>query len=347
MKKIAVYTIALNEAKHAAQWAEATKRFDYRLVFDTGSTDDTIGILESHGVDVWTIDVKPFRFDMARNAALALLPRDADLCLSLDMDEHPEARLYDKLQTIKNADKVRIWHNTNGNRWRCDRVHSRWGWHWVSPCHEVTQWYGGGEPRIVDLDADIFHLPDESKPRSGYLPLLELAVRERPSDGRMWTYLAREYFFRGDTDSLLSVAEDAVERNPWWPERAAVCVWAGRLSGDGEWFERAAQINPLEAEPWHELANYHYQSQNWDAVWDACIAGINCKPTTHYLRDESVLQWRLFDLLAVAQWNRGKYSDALHWGLKALAGNPDDERLQKNVEFFRGKVDETSERNPS
>ena len=37
--KIAVYAIALNEAKHAKRWAEATKDADIRIVADTGSTD--------------------------------------------------------------------------------------------------------------------------------------------------------------------------------------------------------------------------------------------------------------------------------------------------------------------
>lgn len=341
MAKLAAYTIALNEAKHVERWLEATKDFDVRLVADTGSTDGTPEMLAAAGVIVHRVTVFPFRFDVARNAALSLLPADVGLCLSLDMDETTDPDLYEKLRKLDNVDKVRIWHNT-GSRWRCDRVHSRNGWRWVSPCHEVTQWYGDGAPRIVEIDADIHHLPDGSKSRSGYLPLLELAVRERPQDGRMWTYLAREYYFAKDKESLLSVAEDAIERNPWWPEQAAVCVWAGRMTEDPKWFERATRLNRKEAEPWYELAEHYYRQGRWDVCLDACMSGIQCEPTTHYLRDESVLRWKLFDLLAIAQWNRGKFEDALHWGMKALEGNPDDPRLRKNVEFFRGKVDEAS-----
>jgi hypothetical protein len=39
--KIAVYTIALNESAHVERWANSAADADYRIVADTGSTDDT------------------------------------------------------------------------------------------------------------------------------------------------------------------------------------------------------------------------------------------------------------------------------------------------------------------
>ena len=96
-----------------------------------------------------------------------------------------------------------------------------------------------------------------------------------------------------------------------------------------------------EAENWHALAHYYYQHGDWDHCWIASERGIDCHPTTHYLRDESVLAWRLYDLLAIAHWNRGKWEDAVAWGAKALANNPDDQRLLRNLEFYKGKRDET------
>lgn len=338
MAKVLAYTIALNERKHVERWATATVDFDYRVVVDTGSTDGTPELLEQLGVTVHRITVDPFRFDMARNAALALLPADADLCLSLDMDETCDADLAEKLRKIGKADKVRIWHNT-GNKWRCDRVHSRKGWHWVSPCHEVTMWYSEGQPHVVEIDANIYHKPDKDKPRSGYLPLLELAVREKPTDGRMWTYLAREYMYAGDAEGLEYAAQEAFNKNPWDPERAAAMRWAGELGDREDYLYTAVGTCPTEAENWYALANYYYRNSEWDKCWVATEKGLQCNPTTHYLRDESILAWRLFDLLAIAHWNRGKPDDALYWGLKALANNPDDERLQQNVTFYRGKID--------
>ena len=94
--KIAVYAIALNEEKHVMRWLEATKDADVRLVADTGSTDKTVQLLQgAPNVIVHQISVQPFRFDDARNAALALLPADVDMCLSLDLDEIPQDGFFD------------------------------------------------------------------------------------------------------------------------------------------------------------------------------------------------------------------------------------------------------------
>ena len=72
--KIAVYTIALNEAHFIERWAKSCEEPDYRLIVDTGSTDNTIEVAKSFGCSTASILVKPWRFDDARNAALMLLP---------------------------------------------------------------------------------------------------------------------------------------------------------------------------------------------------------------------------------------------------------------------------------
>ena len=108
--KIAVYAIALNEEKHVYQWLEATKDADVRLVADTGSTDQTVRLLQgAPNVIVHQISVKPFRFDDARNAALALLPTDVDMCLSLDMDEIPQDGFFDVVRQKWTPGVNRIW----------------------------------------------------------------------------------------------------------------------------------------------------------------------------------------------------------------------------------------------
>ncbi len=62
---------ALNESKHVARWAKATANAHIRIVADTGSTDNTVQLLNQHRIETYEINVSPFRFDDARNAALA------------------------------------------------------------------------------------------------------------------------------------------------------------------------------------------------------------------------------------------------------------------------------------
>ncbi len=74
--KVAVYAIAKNESKHVARWLTSSLKADYHLIADTGSTDDTVAIAKSLGINVIEIKVEPWRFDTARNLSLDALPDD-------------------------------------------------------------------------------------------------------------------------------------------------------------------------------------------------------------------------------------------------------------------------------
>ena len=85
-------------------------------------------------------------------------------------------------------------------RFNADRCHSRAGWRWVGPVHEVlapAESAGDLDARALWAGFRIEHYADPLKSRSNYLQLLELAVIEEPSNPRQRFYLAREYFFAG------------------------------------------------------------------------------------------------------------------------------------------------------
>jgi glycosyltransferase involved in cell wall biosynthesis len=87
MPKIAVVSIMKNESLHIARWAESCKDADYRILLDTGSTDDSVAIAEACGVTVYHQTFNPWRFDVARNHLLDLIPEDTDWIFNLDVDE--------------------------------------------------------------------------------------------------------------------------------------------------------------------------------------------------------------------------------------------------------------------
>ena len=72
--KIAVYAISKNEAQFVKRFCESAKEADLILIADTGSTDDTVELSKESGATVYNICIKPWRFDLARNAAMALIP---------------------------------------------------------------------------------------------------------------------------------------------------------------------------------------------------------------------------------------------------------------------------------
>lgn len=339
--RIAVYSVALDEEKHAERWAATTRGADVRLVADTGSTDRTVELLEAGGVTVARISVRPWRFDMARNAALALLPDDVDLCLSLDLDEVLEPGFFDEVRDAW-ADhggfgRGRHWIHT-GAWWQAERLHARHGYRWVGPCHEVTVPYHGGPEVTVDVEARIRHLPDDTKSRDQYLGLLEMFCAEAPHDPRAWVYLTRERFFHEDRVGVLDAARRALAvAGGWAPERAAVCRWAAWADPDraDDWLVRGVDEAPDDPEGWHALALVAYARGNWAELSRLCERGLECPPVAHYL---SGPRWRFHDLAALAAHQQDDQAGAIAHGSAALAEAPDDERLATNLAFYRAGV---------
>ena len=77
--KIVVYAISKNESSFVDRWYESMKEADEIYVLDTGSTDDTVDKLKSHGINVKTEKIIPWRFDVARNKSLEMVPFDTDI----------------------------------------------------------------------------------------------------------------------------------------------------------------------------------------------------------------------------------------------------------------------------
>ena len=67
---IVVYAIAKNEEQFAERWMRSMAEADRVVVLDTGSTDRTVPILRAMGAEVTVGEIKPWRFDAARNCAL-------------------------------------------------------------------------------------------------------------------------------------------------------------------------------------------------------------------------------------------------------------------------------------
>jgi len=345
--KIAVYAIALNEIVHAERWAEATKGADYRIVADTGSTDGTQETLREAGVTVHDIHVRPWRFDMARNASLALVPQDADICLFLDLDEIPEPKFFEKVRKQWVEGKDHAWINFDtGNVWQKDKIHSRNNWHWKYPCHEVAVFYGGDAAQHCMIDALIVHKPDETKSRSQYVELLELSVKEYPTDPRMWTYMTREYYFHERWDDVLKAGQVMLDcPSGWEVEQAAVCKWLGEAAhhlGNAEdatkWFEKGAQILPQQGEPWYGVAINAYRKRDWSTCLSAAINAIECPRSNHYCYEAAIWDWKAYDLAGVSTYNLGLYPESELFTKQALQGvpeGPEKERIKRNYEFTK------------
>jgi len=98
--KICVYAISKNEEQFVRRFCESAKEADLILIADTGSTDGTVEEALANGAVVPEICISPWRFDLARNAALALIPRTMDICISLDLDELLEPGWREEIERV-------------------------------------------------------------------------------------------------------------------------------------------------------------------------------------------------------------------------------------------------------
>jgi len=205
--KIAVYAITKNEEKHVDRWVNSMNEADAIYVLDTASTDSTVQKLKKYDrVHVTTKEYHPWRFDQARNDSLNLVPEDFDICVCTDLDEVFEKGWRKKIEECWRKDTTRLQYNYN---WKLDeegrplvnfyisKIHSRTGYTWTHPVHEVLTPTTERDNVIVTDEITVNHYPDSNKSRGSYLPLLELSVKEDPDDDRNMHYLGREYMYYG------------------------------------------------------------------------------------------------------------------------------------------------------
>lgn len=358
--KVAVYTIALNEAKHVERFMSTASEADVVLVADTGSTDGTVELLRRFGAVVHEIKIKPWRFDDARNTALALIPDDIDVCVVVDMDEVLDTGWATRLKSewVEGTTRGRyhyVWnHNEDGSpgvSFWADRVHSRHGFRWVHPVHE-TLVADRTEERFVWLSYELHHWADDSKPRSQYLPLLEVAHQERPNDPRTAHYLGREYMFY----SMWDKAEVAFKKHlqmpesTWRPERSASMRYLGRvvraqerIDEATEWFRLATEEEPTLREGWVEYAQICHDRGLWTECYRSSenALAISVRPES-YLSEPWAWGSLAADLGSVSAWSIGLRDRAVELAETALALSPSDQRIAGNLAFFRRSIEDSS-----
>lgn len=354
--KVAVYAISKNERKFAERWMSSMREADEIYVLDTGSDDGTAEALTALGAVVKTEIIKPWRFDVARNRSLTLVPDDADICVCTDLDEVFRAGWREALERAWKPGTDRAtyeyaWSMTEDGRpgtvFIYEKIHARHGYRWTHPVHEVLERTDGrAENRVRAYGVFLEHHPDKAKSRAQYLPLLEMSVEESPSDDRNMHYLGREYMFRGRWDDCIRtlLKHLSMPTATWKEERAASMRFIARsLSAKGDnakardWYLRAIVEAPHLREPYVDLAEMLYRTGDWYGVmyFTSCALNIKVRPET-YICEAKAWGSMPHDLRAIALFNLGDRAGALEEAEKALAAEPDNERLQNNVRFLRG-----------
>ena len=344
--KVAVYSIAKDEEKHVQRWAESAAQADHVILVDTGSADGTIPLALDLGVEVHSRTFKPWRFDTARNVALALVPDDVDYCIALDLDEVLVPGWRDALEVAHREGWTRpryrytwSWNpdGTPGLVYGGDKIHARHGYTWRHPVHEVITPLLDETQGWVSLQ--IHHFPDASKSRSQYLPLLRQAVDEDPHDDRNAYYYARELLFHGDHDQAHVEFQRYLDlpRATWDAERSKAMRYLAQLdTAQAErWLLRATAEAPHRREPWVDLAQHYHDTHQWALCYSAALRALTVTDQPlEYLCEADAWGAKPHDLAALAAYQLDLHHQAHHHGTKALAIDPANERLADNLHHY-------------
>jgi tetratricopeptide (TPR) repeat protein len=346
--KVAVYTIAKNEAKHVKRWFESAKGADYFLICDTGSDDDTVKIAKELGINVVECRVDPFRFDVARNYSLASLPLDIDWCIALDMDEMLVGDWRSELEKALADDVDRAYYrfitdfNEDGtpkHEFDGFRIHRRKNVVWSHPIHEVPRTYGKKEV-TKKYNIEVWHKPDNSKIRSYYLPMLESAAEENPEPRNLY-YLAREYYYKENFEKALEVFKRYVEISKFPAEKGFALRLMAKCDPDNaeEYLTQGTEVYQSR-EAVLALANFYYEQKRWkECNYSSKVAFGITEKTTGFMSESWAWGHMAADLVAVSAWQLENWEEANKFGKIALKINPEDERLQQNLQFYRSKID--------
>lgn len=361
--KVVVYAICKNEQQFVDRWVNSMKEADEIYVLDTGSTDDTVSELRKKNIKVKVKKIVPWRFDVARNMSLDLVPKDTDICVCTDLDEIFEDGWRKKIEEIWKENTNRLRYNYNwsfdeyGNpsvNFYIEKIHDRNNYRWIHPVHEVLTYIGYENEKFITTDEiTVNHYPDSTKSRSSYLPLLELSVKEEPNDDRNMHYLGREYMFHGRWNECIDtlIRHLNLPSATWKDERAASMRFIARAYKNLKrydeskmWLDKAIEEAPYLRDAYVERAILEYELKNYSGIEKYCLEALKIdNHTKSYINEPFSWDHTIYDLLSISTFYQGRIKESLEYVNRALEISPRDERLQKNKDLINNELRKESD----
>jgi len=320
--------------------ASATPMIDSWRIIDTGSTDDTIALIESALSAVsgelrrspW-VDFRHNRSELvewAADGADWLLLLDADMTIELDPDwseQLAQVTADAALVLVNGGVSYRMPYLVRGGRpWRYEgRTHE----HLSSTEPYRTEWFdavrithvGDGSSHEVKLARD--------------LELLGLDLLDAPESTRTVFYLAQTYRDAGEHEAALEHYRRRASMGGWDEEvfwslyQAALLEEVLELPTATDALMSAWDARPERAEPLYRLARRHRLLRQHHAAWLFASAAAALEPPADTLFvDAEVYRWAAAFERADAAWRLGHHDFAAAEisRLLALDGVPPDHR---------------------
>lgn len=353
---IVLCMIVRDEARVIAEClGSVTAHIDCYSIVDTGSSDDTIAVIESYFADrgiPGRVHSRPWKnFGHNRTEAFQLARDVADYALVMDADDvlcgTPD---FSSLGADAYMFPIRSGEMTY---WRHQLFSTAKNWRYEGVVHEFA---ACDDPAAVtvrltgDWWVESRRLGARNTTADKYqrdARLLREHLEENPGDSRAVFYLGQSYFDMGDYASSLSAYARRATMGGWPEEvffakyRVGMCLMnLERPRGEildaliGAW-----EFRPGRAEPLYQLARWHREQGHHRAAVLFARAGLAIpKPDTDILFvADDVYTWRLADELSVSSYYIGEFGESLQHAAHLLRSSivpvEHRERIERNLEL--------------
>ncbi|MFE0464672.1 glycosyltransferase [Kitasatospora sp. NPDC058965] len=355
MPRTSLSMIVKDEAESlAAVLADAAAFCDELVVVDTGSTDGTQRIAHRAGARVvevpWADD-----FAAARNASLAACTGDWVVWLDADDRVAPAAqrafaRVLAELDDGVDALLTPYQYGFDAGGSACtftvqrERVLRRAaGLCWSGAVHEAVDLAAARVRAVPELVVEHRRTSVQAARDHGRnLRILQACYAAGDRSPRTLFYRANELRDQGrHEEAVVAYAEALDGVQSAWERYFALLSQAESLLALARHPEAArtaldaVQLDPARPEAWVVVGKVYYQQERWAeaAPFFQAATCADRRPATGFSR-ETDYQWLPWDLLAVCLGNSGRREEALRAGLTALHGNPEPERVRRNLAWF-------------
>lgn len=373
--KIGVYAIAAGEPNEFIdRWLNSMKGADYIWVLVTRKDDPNFVYFQEKQklpefkdkLFVKEKEIKPWRFDVARNESYAIIDKECDGLICTDIDEILIPDFWDDFRKAisEHPDFERIYYryawghdDKTGEPTTCfwyDKTMHTKGYRWDYPVHECiwapeAKKYGWkGQYFMDNRKVYLHHFPDKARSRASYFDLLKLRSEENERDLYGYYYFAREYTFYADWFHCLKVLQPLytlLRAKPTIPEAQkligdiymlpATCIMIGEaymnlgINDQAErYFAEAINTLPSLIDGYMKLAQLYAYTNNPQKAREILA-----------LRDKNAqnhIDWRI-RLYYWRDWKRLQIeADALSWEGKYEEAN---ELFQKALEDIKSQDD--------
>ena len=325
--------------------ASVAAYIDYWVIVDTGSTDNTIAVIEAffseRGI-AGEMHQRPWvNFGVNRSEALALCKGTCNYAWVIDADDVLMGALD---LTALSKDSYLLRYGSDFSYWRQQIFRVDCDWKYEGVLHEYPRSakVGASEGRIDGTyHVESRRLGSRSRADDKYLrdaKTLETALRTEPNNARYVFYLAQSYRDAGEHAKALAAYARRAAMGGWDEEvfysllQCARCLealaapWEQALAA----YLRCWQFRPSRAEPLYWLARHYREQSEYElgALFARRAAAIALPEHDRLFISADVYAWRITDELSICDYFVGRVAESFELCTQLLecADLPEAER---------------------